>query len=235
MKKYFRENVMANFHLLAQSAIYSDMQEDTQDFLHEIKNARHPTITLQAVIHRLAINVINFCVYAEEKISTLFLFKVLQSLPILQPGENWNNKEIFFSELYQKVYQKSMEQLQEIEKRISNEEREAWLKLPVNDHAETYFKFRNDTAPSYQQAVNSGNFLTKKYAYIPKEHRSIIDAAFAGILFSALVDKNFDRLVKDKSMDMGGLSMDEKMDIELDHEALYAYFQSKIPLELGQE
>ena len=134
---------------------------------------------------------------------------------VLSMRDAETNKDALFNRTYTISYKKNQELYMKWEKTIPKETRDIW-------RGDTHMTMRNEAVPQYQVGVEAGNFLLSEYCHLPADLRAVTDLAFQGFLFSALNDLDFGSLCKDKGLDVSALTLEQKLDVELDHEALYA-------------
>lgn len=87
----------------------------------------------------------------------------------------------------------------------------------------------------FDKNVPENNLLRSASAFHGKERleldkglQAVTDLAFYGFLLMALSNPNFATLCKNKDLDTSSMTFEQKMDEELDHEALYRYLQDKL-------
>lgn len=107
--------------------------------------------------------------------------------------------------------------------RTRNPEQESNLR----HNPDAYFESRLKDVPEIEPHNRINQFI-EEYVELDRNVRTVIDAARYGLLFIAVNDPNFTTLCKNKDIDTSSMTFEQKMDEELDHEALYRYLQDKL-------
>ena len=171
----------------------------------------------QWLLSELLLHTINLCLDAYEAISARMLLDNLLSIQEYDSGS-----DTFFNRTYAIAYDKSRVVNHEFVKSLTPEERN----IPDPD---AYFKKRNDSIPQYQTFIDVGNFILGEYRHLPVEIRAVTDLAFQGFLFNALNSPDFASLCKSAALLVPAMTFEQKLDVELDHEALH----NRLMVQLG--
>lgn len=194
--------------------------------------AQKGTCPLEHITHelmpKLAFHAIAFCERAYGKVTGRLLFDIVVSIPYGSNLPLEKTKDTFFNKTHTINYLKGRKQIEEFENLISDEEQAAWDKLEAEDHAAAYLAKRADTIPDFERSCVTTKFLVDEYEPLTGGIRVATDLAFSGFLMTAVNDPNFSSLCKVKDIDPSSMTFEQKMDTELDHEALYRYLQDKL-------
>lgn len=168
----------------------------------------------------LLFHIATLCNDVYENVSARMLLDSVLSL-----RESETNADTFFNETYRMASRKYQVVNYEFLKTIRAPEREAWLSNP-----ESYFEKRDNLIPQYGIFIDVGNFLFLEYRHVPPELRGVIDCAFAGFIFNTLNSPDFASLCKDTALLVPTMTIEQRLDVALDHEALY----NRLLVQLGQ-
>lgn len=165
------------------------------------------------LLAELLFHTIKISLDAYEKITARML---LDNVLSMRDGET--NKDAFFNWTYSISYNKSGALHDKFMESVSKEE---W-------DTRDYLEIRNERFPEYQVGVDAGNFLLGEYYYLLHELRAVIDFAFSGFMFNAVSGPDFAALCKNKKVDAATMALEQKLEEELDHEALYNRLLSQL-------
>lgn len=169
---------------------------------------------------------------ADRRATAGQLLSFLRTIPLrIQPGNDDENT--LFNEVWKGAYyyQQKLEEEYLLPKYGVKKLNEGLDKLDenaINDYMlDITLNLPGVLVLRHTQAFFLQQYLSDDYAVL----RAVIALAFSGLLFSALTDPDFSSLCKDKSIDVSGMSIEERMDVLLDHEALYSFLLEKLGVE----
>lgn len=179
----------------------------------EVKDPFNLKITREGLppdwlLSELMLHIINLCFDAYEKVSARMLLDCVLS-------QNYAARiDSFFNDTYTISYRKGQVIYHEWVKSLTPEERAAW-------DPDTYFKKRDASIPQYQVMIDVGNFILGEYRHLPVVPRVTTDLAFQGFLLDTLNSPDFASLCKNTALLVPTMTFEQKLDEELDHEALH--------------
>lgn len=216
---------MKHLKRLPEPKILAIKNLENADYL-PVKTIRE-SLPPQWLLSELLFNTIVLC---QEAHGTVTARMLLDSVATMYGYEG--REETFFNIAYLAAWTKNRSQYLEFEKTLSPEQEAAWDKLDVSARAEEYLKWRREGLPQYETWNQAGKFLVEDYhLHLPRDLRSVIDCAFAGFIFNAVNGTEFGALCKDKALDVSGMTIEQRLDVELDHEALY----NRLLVQLGHD
>lgn len=163
------------------------------------------------LLSELLFHTITICLDAYERVSARML---LDSVLSMQDAEK--NKDAFFGLTYTISYKKDKELHDKFEEKFAC-------------YPGEYLRVRNEAIPQYQIGVDAGNFLLDEYRHLPGDLRVMIDFAFSGFIFNAVNSPDFLDLCKNKDVDISSMTFEQKLNEELDYEALH----NRLMVQLG--
>src|SRR5690606_6929502 len=160
------------------------------------------------LLSELLFHTINLCADAYGAVSARMLLDCVLS-------QNYADRiDSFFNDTYTISYRKGQVINHEFVKSLTPEERS-------RPDIGAYLKKRNDSIPQYETFIDVGNFILGEYRHLPIVPRTTTDLAFQGFLFNALNSPDFASLCKNTALLVPTMTFEQKLDEELDHEALH--------------
>ena len=169
------------------------------------------------LLSELLFHTITLCLDAYGKISARMLLDCVLTL-----RDHILEIETFFNVTYLTAYEENETILAQYMATVPKEVRAGWDNMSTYDDVLAFKKNLDDDMPRYQTFVGVGKYLLGEYSSLPDDLRTMTDLAFYGFIFTALNGPGFVALCKDKSLNTSAaMTFEQKLDAELDHEALY--------------
>lgn len=168
------------------------------------------------LLSELLLHTINLCLDAHGVVSA----RMLLDSVLTQYSEP--EADTFFNWAYAAAQSKNAVINHEFVKSLTPEER----KIP---DAGAYLKKRNEIIPQYQTFIDIGNFILGEYRHLPVGPRVTTDLALQGFMLNTLNGPDFAPLCKNTALLVPSMTFEQKLDEELDHEALY----NRLMVQLG--
>lgn len=168
------------------------------------------------LLSELLFNIITLCHDAYGRTSAQMLLDSVLTL-----RDHKTEIETFFNVAYLTAYEKNETVLAQYMATVSKEVRAAWDNMSTWDDVQAFKKTLDDDMPRYQMFVGVGQFLRGEYSSLPKDLRTMTDLAFYGFIFTAVNGPDFAALCKNKGIDAAAMTFEQKLNEELDHEALH--------------
>jgi len=186
-------------------------------------------LPLHWLLSELLFHTVMLCADVYEKVSARILLDAALSAPRGANRKAAMEADTFFNRTYGVSYDKNEVILGEFLDNASEEEKAAWERMDSVEDADSYLIARNKRLPHYGVLLEGGNFFIGDYRHLSKELRAVTNFAFSGFLFHALNSPHFASLCKDKSLNASTMTFEQKLDTDLDHEALY----NRLMIQLG--
>lgn len=181
------------------------------------------------LLSELLLHTANLCLHAYGEVSARMLLDAALSVP--RGGDLKSilyRQDTFYSTAYAAAFNNNQRLHDGFMKAVPEEERASWERMPVVDRIAAYLKRRNDSLPQYGEFIAVGKFLSGEYRHLPDDLRAMTDLVFQGFLFNALNNADFAALCKNKNVAAAPMTFEQKLDEELDREALYNCLLSQL-------
>ena len=161
------------------------------------------------ILGEWAFHIITLCLDAYGEITAQALLNA-----VTPPGKAISTEDSFLNNTYGIAYDKNRALYTNFIASFPEEEVAAW-------NPDTYFEIRKKGVPQYEVFIDVGAFLFREYRHMPDDLRVVTELAFSGFLLSTVTGPAFADVCADKGLDVSALAAGQRMDVPLDHEALY--------------
>ncbi len=172
------------------------------------------------LLSELLFHTVMLCMDGYKKLTARLLVDIALSVPDGGDLKASLEEDTPFNRVHEISYYQNEDILHAFLENASEEEKIAWERMTVED-ADHYMQRRDEALPHYKVLLDGAHFFFHDYRHLPDDLRAVIDLAFSGFLRDAVTGSDFAALCADKALDVSALTCAQRMEVPLDHEALY--------------